>query len=232
MELIKKITRVLLVPFILSISILAINTTVTFANTIKNPSPTDVNHSINVFINDLPNIKKQTAPNVFTLQINKVWIVDKTKYNLYESIVSAYSTNVCWRIDLSQLSVCGSSDNITFFSYTGKINDEILVAKENDQKYLLVKDDVFDASQYTYTDFNVINKVETDEFYESLWNEHLKSENNLQFIVSDDAYECVWLQLKDRPELLYPLSYCIYNDEYYSYLPAQIDNQSQINDWQ
>ena len=181
---------------------------------------TSSKYTISVFLNELKPADDTTTPTIDIRAKKDSWYVNGQKYLLYETTWPATNKTVIWRVDLSQLSLCGVHKDVKIFSNTGECDNDILIAKKGSEIYFLFKSDVLDASQYDITDFNIVDKVYLDEYYDELWKEHLRAEHDLSYMLSDSPYDCVWLQLGEHPELYYPLSYCLYHDEFYTKLPA------------
>lgn len=182
-------------------------------------------HTVSIFLNSLKPTGDVVVP-VIDIQMKKdCCYIEGEEYTLFDTNFSATTKTVYWRIDLSQLSLCASSKNIEVFSNNGKYDNDILIIKKDSSLYLLVRNNILDVMQYDLDDFYITEKIESDEYYVALWNVHLSKEKNLSSMLSDEPYKCIWLQLKKHPELFYPLSYCIYNDEFYSYLPATSDKR-------
>ena len=153
----------------------------------------------------------------------KFWIINGKKYTQQKTAFSIYDPTVNWKIDLSILLPCGICGDIRLYSSTGDCDNELLVAKENDELYLITSSNILSPFQYSISDFSCISIVSETKSnnLNNIWKSHLKGENNIQYVIVDD-YNCknkIELKLKTHPELLYPLSYCEYNGDYYSKLP-------------
>ncbi len=153
---------------------------------------------------------------------NKFWIINGKKYTQQKTAFSIYDPTVNWKIDISILLPCGICGDIRLYSSTGDCDNELLVAKENDELYLITSSNILSPFQYSISDFSCISSVsETkSDNLSNIWKAHLKGENDIRYLVVDNnCKNNVELKLKKSPELIYPLSYCVYKGDYFSKLP-------------
>lgn len=151
------------------------------------------------------------------------WIVEGERYALQKTAFNIYDPTVNWKVDLSSLSPCGVCDDIKLYSSTGKCDNEVLIAVENSQYFLLTSTDVLSPYQYSYDDFSVVEPTDetTSDNLDTIWEDHLSGEYDIQFLLIEDDSELknVELQLQGHPELVYSFCYFEYNGDYYSKLP-------------
>ena len=159
---------------------------------------------------------------IFKLR-NMYWIINGERYTLQKTRFSIYDPTVNWKINLSVLTPCGVCGDIRLYSFTGEYTNELLVAEENDKLYLMCSSDVLSPFQYSISDFSYVGYTDeiTPDNLSDLWMAHLSGENNIQFLLIDhaDFQKQIELKLKFHPELIYSLSYCEYNGDYFSKLP-------------
>ncbi len=179
-----------------------------------------------VFINDLNSFENYTYPSVkITKLFASFWFVDGEYYSVSNTTFSIYDPTIKWKVDLSVLSPVGICGDIVLYSSNGKSDSSVLIAKEQDEFFILVREDVLIPHQYSYEDFTIVEADEeiSDVYFEEIWMDHLSGEYNISYMIIEDAcrVKSMKMQLKTNPELIYTLNYFEYQGDFYSNLPFE-----------
>lgn len=155
--------------------------------------------------------------------LNSFWIIEGERYNLQKTAFNISDPTVNWKVDLSALSPCGACDDIKLYSSTGKCDNEVLIAVENGEYFLLTSTNVLSPYQYSYDDFLVVEPTDetASDNLDIIWEDHLSGEYNIQYLLMEDdsGLKTVEMHIQGHPELIYSF-YCYeYNGDYYSQLP-------------
>ena len=179
-----------------------------------------------ILLNELTSFDEDEVSKVGLLRLGPVWIVEGKAFTAEKNpCFTPIDAHVSWRVDLSVLKPCGRSGKTFFFSYTGKAERDVIIALSGNEYTLLTSGDVLVPYKYKSEDFSVVYQSNENvaDYIDELWESHLKEEHPLHYVLIDGEIEHVTLSLKSHPELQYPLSHCLYGDEFCSALPYNKD---------
>lgn len=159
-----------------------------------------------------------------TIDISKrfgdVWVINEKSYKEQKTTYARnYDPTVNWKVDLSAFVPCGISGDIQLYSATGKCDNNILVAEDDGELFLLASENVLSPYQYSYTDFNLIEAPQ--KTIEQIWNDHLTGNYTLRTMIVEDGDDLIYIKmrLKEHPELLYSFFCLEYFGKYHTDLP-------------